>query len=483
MGGTSSVEVPGGGSEGYHVLKVQENSPGHKAGLESFFDYIIAANGIRLNQDSDFLKSTCSQNIDKPVQLLVYSSKDQSVRETAIIPTNTWGGAGLLGVSIRFCSFEGASENIWHILDVEPGSPAYHAGLKSNVDYIVAADSVLDDKDDLYALIEKHNMKPLRLYVYSSETDRCREVTITPNKSWGGEGSMGCGIGFGYLHRIPKRARTATTGVMIDEQSVPFQQQQQQQYAAPSGFTSVPLTAPQDLSSTFQGLNINSMPQLAGGVMPQVPPMQVPSPQQVSPLSTPSPQLLQQQQQQFQYPAASIQITTTQGPMPAYSQFQAPGAFPAAGQYPVATSVPQAVISGPFNPQALNLGGDFDFSFGAPAPVARSTPQENHGHSHGDQPCHGHGTPAPAPAPVAAAHHGHSHDGQPCHGHGTPSPVVTPVPASSPTPMYIPRMEEPQHHGHSHDGQPCHGHGAPAPVVEEQHHGHSHDGQACHGHH
>jgi hypothetical protein len=48
MGGTSSVEVPGGGTEGYHVLKVQENSPGHKAGLESFFDYIIAANGIRL---------------------------------------------------------------------------------------------------------------------------------------------------------------------------------------------------------------------------------------------------------------------------------------------------------------------------------------------------------------------------------------------------------------------------------------------------
>jgi hypothetical protein len=27
-----------------------------------------------------------------------------------------WGGQGLLGVSIRFCSFEGANENVWHIL-------------------------------------------------------------------------------------------------------------------------------------------------------------------------------------------------------------------------------------------------------------------------------------------------------------------------------------------------------------------------------
>ena len=30
-----------------------------------------------------------------------------------------WGGQGLLGVSIRFCSFEGANENVWHILEVD----------------------------------------------------------------------------------------------------------------------------------------------------------------------------------------------------------------------------------------------------------------------------------------------------------------------------------------------------------------------------
>lgn len=27
-----------------------------------------------------------------------------------------WGGQGLLGASVRFCNFEGANENVWHVL-------------------------------------------------------------------------------------------------------------------------------------------------------------------------------------------------------------------------------------------------------------------------------------------------------------------------------------------------------------------------------
>ena len=33
-----------------------------------------------------------------------------------LCPNNRWGGEGLLGVSIRFCSFEGAEECVWHVL-------------------------------------------------------------------------------------------------------------------------------------------------------------------------------------------------------------------------------------------------------------------------------------------------------------------------------------------------------------------------------
>ena len=37
----------------------------------------------------------------------------------------------------RFCSFEGANENVWHILDVSPNSPAELAGLRQFSDYII----------------------------------------------------------------------------------------------------------------------------------------------------------------------------------------------------------------------------------------------------------------------------------------------------------------------------------------------------------
>lgn len=48
--------------------------------------------------------------------MTVYSSKAQTVRAVNITPSEAWGGQGLLGVSIRFCSFEGANENVWHVL-------------------------------------------------------------------------------------------------------------------------------------------------------------------------------------------------------------------------------------------------------------------------------------------------------------------------------------------------------------------------------
>jgi len=203
MGGSQSVEVPGGGTEGYHVLRVQEGSPGQQAGLEAFFDFIVAIGNTRLNQDNDTLKNLLKANIEKEISMTVYSSKSGEVRQLFITPSTLWGGQGLLGVSIRFCSFEGANENVWHILDVSPSSPAELAGLRQYSDYIIGADSVLHESEDLFSLIEAHEGRPLKLYVYNTETDHCREVTITPNGAWGGEGSLGCGIGYGYLHRIP----------------------------------------------------------------------------------------------------------------------------------------------------------------------------------------------------------------------------------------------------------------------------------------
>ncbi|KAL2085252.1 hypothetical protein ACEWY4_018572 [Coilia grayii] len=156
--------------------------------------------------------------MEKPVKLEVYSSKALRIRELEVVPSNMWGGQGLLGASVRFCSYQGANENVWHVLvghlicchyillgDVEPNSPAALAGLQAHLDYIVGADQVLQDSEDFFSMIESCEGRPLKLLVYSSKTDQCREVEVTPNGSWGGEGSLGCGIGYGYLHRIPSQ--------------------------------------------------------------------------------------------------------------------------------------------------------------------------------------------------------------------------------------------------------------------------------------
>lgn len=207
--GGSNLKIPGGGSEGYHVLRVQDGSPGHKAGLEAYFDFIVSINGFRLDTDNDRFKEVLKENVAKPVELLVYSSKTQTVRQLTLIPHENWGGQGLLGLSIRFCTFDKANENVWHVLDVQPHSPAALAGLRSHTDYIIGADTLLNDAEDFFTLIESNEGKPLKLYVYNSESDMTREITLTPNVGWGGEGSLGCGIGYGYLHRIPIRTASS----------------------------------------------------------------------------------------------------------------------------------------------------------------------------------------------------------------------------------------------------------------------------------
>ncbi|KAJ7405778.1 golgi reassembly stacking protein 1 [Willisornis vidua] len=94
-------------------------------------------------------------------------------------------------------------------LDVEPASPAALAGLQPYTDYVVGSDQILQESEDFFSLIESHEGKPLKLMVYNTEADSIREVVVTPNGAWGGEGSLGCGIGYGYLHRIPTQSITS----------------------------------------------------------------------------------------------------------------------------------------------------------------------------------------------------------------------------------------------------------------------------------
>lgn len=53
---------------------------------------------------------------------------------------------------------------------------------------IFKLESFFKQSEDLFSLIEAYDRKGLKLYVYNMDTDGCREVVITPNCDWGGEG-------------------------------------------------------------------------------------------------------------------------------------------------------------------------------------------------------------------------------------------------------------------------------------------------------
>ncbi|XP_037984028.1 Golgi reassembly-stacking protein 1 [Motacilla alba alba] len=265
MGLGSSSEGPGGGAEGFHVHGVQENSPAQQGGLEPFFDFIIAIGHTRLNKENNMLKDLLKANAEKAVKLEVYNIKTMKIREVEVIPSNMWGGQGLLGASVRFCSFQGANEHVWHVLDVEPSSPAALAGLQPYTDYVVGSDQILQESEDFFSLIESHEGKPLKLMVYNTEADSIREVVVTPNGAWGGEGSLGCGIGYGYLHRIPTQSTTSRK--KPESKSPTPSPETGTPLPSTNGYTETPLLAPtsqNDSSEAVMNLDHSTEQEMSG---------------------------------------------------------------------------------------------------------------------------------------------------------------------------------------------------------------------------
>lgn len=48
---------------------MQNNSPGSRAGLEAFFDFIVAIGNTRLDQDNDTLKELLKANKEKEIRV------------------------------------------------------------------------------------------------------------------------------------------------------------------------------------------------------------------------------------------------------------------------------------------------------------------------------------------------------------------------------------------------------------------------------
>ncbi|KAL4160698.1 hypothetical protein PRNP1_001260 [Phytophthora ramorum] len=200
--------VEGGESCGFRVLGIQEQSPASAVGFVSFFDFILEANGIRLDTRDATLMELIAQSEDRPMQLKVFNVKAQTTRELQLTPSRKWPGKGLLGVTIRFDSYEGAEDQLLHVLDVAESSPAERAGLRADVDYLLGTpERVFTDAEDLHDEILDALDGSFQCYVYNSLEDQVRIVSIVPTERWGGDGVLGAEVGHGYLHRLPSVCR------------------------------------------------------------------------------------------------------------------------------------------------------------------------------------------------------------------------------------------------------------------------------------
>lgn len=204
---------------GYRVLGVQPNSPAARAGLVSFLDFLVGANGKMLlgsgegleegdeYDDIDF-PALLKENENKDVELLVHNIKSNSQRMVTIKPVSDWGGAGLLGVTIRLDNYGGADERLIRVLSVEHNSPAQIAGLCPMTDFLLGTTSASFESDKVLAeVLTVHEDRIVELYVYSAESDMVRVTALMPTRAWGGRGLLGAEVGSGYLHGFPKKCR------------------------------------------------------------------------------------------------------------------------------------------------------------------------------------------------------------------------------------------------------------------------------------
>jgi len=225
MGASQSVPDGKAPSRGLHVIRVTPSSPASQTDIEPFFDFIIGYEDASRSQQNanieahDFEK-VVEDHEGRRLDLVVWSNKRQAIRHVPIIPSREWSRLqddaqdnpvspasqpSLLGLSMRVCEPEFSLDNVWHVLDVLEDSPAESAGLVPYGDWIIGwSGGVLSAEGDFYDVVEAHEDKPLRVYVYSYDFDTIREVVLMPNRQWGGEGLLGCVFGYGLLHRIPQ---------------------------------------------------------------------------------------------------------------------------------------------------------------------------------------------------------------------------------------------------------------------------------------
>ncbi|KAL3230426.1 Uncharacterized protein RNJ44_00875 [Nakaseomyces bracarensis] len=232
--------------------------------LESYFDFIVGIDDDALplmNNQHGYLYPDYNEMIrllnihaeqGTAVKLNVWSAKGGTFRDEYLSlkrrdlgddhledvnlsndsPVNSLNSKNFepLGFKVQWTPLLAATFT-YHVLqlNIENG-PAHIAGLIPDEDYIIGAqDGLLATGGEtlLQDLIRTRANHDLVLYVYNKVVDCVRPVTV----NIGPDGRLGCGVGFGFLHRIPT-VRKATDHTHNHTDSTPV---------APTAASSTPL--------------------------------------------------------------------------------------------------------------------------------------------------------------------------------------------------------------------------------------------------
>ncbi|KAI0594291.1 GRASP55/65 family protein [Biscogniauxia sp. FL1348] len=197
LDGDARPQQKEGNEFGFQVLR----NTNLELGVEPWFDFVVGINGRMIDDPDPRLFAQEIRNCaGGTVALGLWSAKGQRTRVLHIpVPADT----ASLGLSLQWAPLRLVS-NIWHVLDVPANSPADLSGLLPYSDYILGTpDGILHGEGGLGELVEDYIGRPLKLWVYNNEYDVTREVEIVPSREWGGEGALGCVLGYGALHRLP----------------------------------------------------------------------------------------------------------------------------------------------------------------------------------------------------------------------------------------------------------------------------------------
>ena len=177
---------------GYRLIHIADSSPAAKSGLISYLDFIISANGVPLTPDQT-LNTIVSKSLNCKVLLKVFNIITEEFRDVQILPSNSWGGQGLLGASVRWEDWK-KSEGL-RVLEVPESSNAFKLGFQAKKDYILGTENTsINDVSTLGDIL--HRYLKFDLFVYNSATGKVRCIPIENCNQ------LGCTVGEGMMNSI-----------------------------------------------------------------------------------------------------------------------------------------------------------------------------------------------------------------------------------------------------------------------------------------